>query len=64
MTNPNKDSIIAALLAYRNSYGGVIPDFVLDTMKNQWGVAPRTMRWWIAEADKKATMTAEQASPH
>lgn len=62
MTNPNKDSIIAALLAYRNSYGGVIPDFVLHAMRNQWGVAPRTMRWWIAEADKQAAMTAEQAA--
>lgn len=62
MTNPNKDSILSALLAYRDTYGGVIPDFVLDTMKRQWGVAPRTMRWWIAEADKAAVMTAEEAA--
>ncbi len=54
MTTPNKDAIVTALLAYRDSYGGAIPDFVLDTMTTQWGVARRTMRWWVAEATKPA----------
>lgn len=54
MTKPNRDSIISALVAYRDSYGGVVPNFVIDSMKTQWGVAPRTLRWWLAEADRAA----------
>ena len=57
MTTPaaHKEAVVAALLSYRETYGGSVPNFVVDQLSQQAGVSARQLRRWLKETDPTAT---------
>jgi transposase InsO family protein len=47
-----RDAIVRAALSLRSTLGGVLPNFAVQQLCDQAGVAPRSLRRWVAEADQ------------
>ncbi|MDP3950816.1 Mu transposase C-terminal domain-containing protein [Microbacterium sp.] len=51
-SKPHKTAVLSALLAYKESYGGRVPNFVVDQMAQKACVGPRQLRRWVNEVEQ------------
>ncbi|HXH80408.1 Mu transposase C-terminal domain-containing protein [Nocardioides sp.] len=53
MTTPSvhREAVVAALLSYRETYGGRVPNFVVAQLSQRAGVGARQLRRWLQEAE-------------
>jgi transposase InsO family protein len=49
MLKPHKEAVVSSLLAYKETYGGRVPDFVVEQMAVHAQVGPRQLRRWVRE---------------
>lgn len=53
MTHIEKDAIVRAALSYRSTYGGRLPNFAVDQIATNAGIAARSLRRWVVEFDEQ-----------
>ncbi|SEP14980.1 Mu transposase C-terminal domain-containing protein [Trujillonella endophytica] len=63
MTHTEKDAVVRAALAYQSTYGGVLPNFAVEQIASHAGIAPRSLRRWIADYQARAAEPASASIP-
>jgi hypothetical protein len=63
MTHAEKDAVVRAALSYQSTYGGVLPNFAVEQIATHAGIAPRSLRRWVADYQARAAEPAAARVP-